>query len=217
MARYEDRVKAVSLRKQGLSYAAIKERLDVSKSTLSYWLRDLPLSREKINELRSLSPRRIERYRATMRKKREERLSAVYRQVEKTVKKLSDREILIAGLFLYWGEGGKTKPYTISLTNTDPDMVRFYMKWLRLLGVPKSKIKVRLHTYTDMNLVHIKQFWVDVTKIPLAQFHMPQIKQSNGEKIHYRGYGHGTCTIIVDDRDVSEYVLQGLVYLKKLQ
>ncbi len=42
MARYEDKKKAISLRKKGYSYNKIKEELGVSKSTLSSWLKDYP-------------------------------------------------------------------------------------------------------------------------------------------------------------------------------
>ena len=52
MALKEKRAEALILRKQELSYSEIKKRLNVSKSTLSLWLRNYPLSKEKINELR---------------------------------------------------------------------------------------------------------------------------------------------------------------------
>ena len=44
-AKSEDRLKAEKLRRElGLSYTEIAERTDVSKSTLSNWLRDIPLT-----------------------------------------------------------------------------------------------------------------------------------------------------------------------------
>ena len=47
------REKAINLRlKEELSYSEIQKRLHVSKSTLSYWLKDYPLTEEKILELR---------------------------------------------------------------------------------------------------------------------------------------------------------------------
>jgi DNA-binding transcriptional MerR regulator len=215
MARHKDRELALKLRRNGLSYSDIKTRLNVSKSTLSLWLRDLPLTRERINELRSNSPRRIERYRETMRLKKETRLSAVFKKAQKDIGSLSKREIFIAGLFLYWGEGGKTKPYTISLTNTDPNMIRFYMLWLKELGVPLSKIKVCLHLYSDMDIHKATQFWSDILHIPKTQFRTPHIKKVDSSKVFYRGYGQGTCNIILDNRDMSEYVLQALSYIRE--
>ncbi len=39
----KDKEIAIKLRKQGLSYSQIKNKLDIPKSTLSYWLRDIKL------------------------------------------------------------------------------------------------------------------------------------------------------------------------------
>ena len=74
MARREDKQKVLEYRKEGFSYSQIKEKLKVSKSTLSGWLCDMPLSEERIRELQADNPIRIERYRNTMRTKREARL-----------------------------------------------------------------------------------------------------------------------------------------------
>ncbi len=207
------KTKALKLREKGMSYSAIKEKLGVSKSTLSYWLRDMPLSRDKINALRAHSPRRIEKFRETMRIKRDVRLNSVFKKVSSDLGMLSRRELLIAGFFLYWGEGGKTKAYAITLSNTDPSMIRFYLSWIKILAIPQSKVKVRLHLYTDMNIKNETEFWIKETKISSDQFKKPHIKRSSLSNLSYRGFGHGTCNIIVDDRDVSEYVLQGLKYI----
>ena len=65
MARKEDKQKAITMRKKGMSYSQIKEKLNVSKSTLSGWLYNMPLSEKRIRELQADSPVRIEKYRNT--------------------------------------------------------------------------------------------------------------------------------------------------------
>jgi hypothetical protein len=215
MTLYKEREEAIKLRLHGLSYNVIREKVPVSKSTLSCWLREFPLSRECINELRAKSPIRIEKFRNTMQKKREERLKKVYTRVANDIKKMSKREIFLAGLFLYWGEGGKTKEYSITLSNTDPQMIIFYLKWLRNIGVSQEKIRVRLHVYSDMDIDKETRFWEAITGLNKNHFQKPHIKKSDSKKLTYRrGYGHGTCNIIVDERTISEYVLQGLKYIK---
>ena len=125
MARFQDREKALELRKQQLSYSQIKAIVGVSKSTLSVWLKDIPLSRERINELRAQSEVRIEKFRETMQAKRQRRLSSVYENQKERLLPLSRKEIFVAGLFLYLGEGAKTKTET-SLSNTNPETMRFF-------------------------------------------------------------------------------------------
>lgn len=216
MAHREKYAQALKMRKRGLPYSTIKEKLGVSKSTLSYWLRDFPLSRERINSLRAMSPRRIERFRNTMEKKRALRLSEVRKKVADNIGKLSKRELFLAGLFLYWGEGGKTKRYSITLANTDSNMIRFYLKWLEIMEIPPTKIKVRLHLYTDMDIEKETRFWIRETGIPKRNFQKPHLKKTLYKEVIQRGFGHGTCNIIVDGRDISEYVLESLRVLGEM-
>ena len=51
MARFKGHQKALTLRKQGMSYGQIKKILKISKSTLSDWLKNYPLTEERIREL----------------------------------------------------------------------------------------------------------------------------------------------------------------------
>src|SRR3989338_6401022 len=111
--RTELRQKAIDLRlKHQLSYSAIKERLGVSKSTLSYWLQEYPLTAEKILELRRKGWQKgeasRERYRLTMRKRRESIEKEEYDKKYAFLKKhLSRQNFYLAGLMLYLAEGGK--------------------------------------------------------------------------------------------------------------
>ncbi len=215
MAHRLKKIEALKMRRKGLPYSVIKEKLSVSKSTLSVWLRDMPLSPERINALRAKSPQRIERYRNTMKKKRDMRLSLVYEKAKQDIGTLTEREIFLAGLFLYWGEGSKTKRCTITLSNTDPNMIRFYLRWLQTVQVSTEKIKVRLQLYTDMSVADELKYWQGITKLPRRNFRNPYFKKSSREHIHEKGFGHGTCNVIVDNRDISEYILESLKVLGK--
>ena len=152
MARKEEKNNAIKLRKEGMSYSQIKETLGVSKSTLSGWLSDMPLSKTRLNELQR-NDLVIEKIRTTKLKTRNTRLAQVRNTVLKQVTPLSKREFLIAGFFLYWAEGGKTKSYTATLSNTDPRMIRAFIKWLILLEVSLDKMYIRLHLYMDIHLI----------------------------------------------------------------
>ena len=214
MARKEDKQKAIVMRKKGMSYSQIKEKLNVSKSTLSGWLYNMPLSEKRIRELQADSPIRIERYRNTMRVKRETRLGEVYKKVSKNIGNFSKRDLFLAGLFLYWGEGTKAQNSLVALTNTNPDMLKFFIEWLKLFGVKNKDLKVKLHLYSDMNTEESINFWSQELKIPLNNFYKPYIKKTSLKSITYKnGFGKGTCSVIVGDRDLWEYILMGLKYI----
>lgn len=203
------------MRREGASYSQIKQRIGVSKSSLSLWLRHLPLSPERIRELRDFSEIRIERYRETRRRTREARWAEVRKCAERDIGKLSQRELVIAGLFLYWGEGGKTSPASTTLSNTDPAMILFFMQWLEALAVPKEKLRVHMHFYSDMNVEKELQFWSKTLDLPLSSFTKPYIKNSKQTLLSYpQKFNHGTCNLLYHNRDVSEYVLKALDYIR---
>ncbi len=214
MARKEDKQKAIVMRAKGMSYSQIKEKLNVNKSTLSGWLYNMPLSDERIKALRDFSPIRIEKYRNTMRAKREARLKTVFEKVSADIGTISKREFFLLGLFLYWGEGTKSNYTSVQLTNTNPAMLKFFLKWLELFHVKKENLKVKLHLYSDMNIKKSIDFWSSELKISKNQFVKPYIKKTKLESITYKnGFGKGTCCVIFDNRDLWEYIIMGLKYI----
>ncbi len=215
MALLEKKLEAIRMRKEGASYSQIKEKLNVSKSSLSLWLHDMPLPEKRLRELRDWNVVRIERFQNTMRDKRENRWARVRELAAKDIRTLSRREIIIAGLFLYWGEGTKTSVASTSLSNTDPSMIRFFIRWLELLGASKSNLRVYIHLYTDMNVQQELRYWSKALNLPLSSFRKPYIKTSNRSGLSYpQKFTHGTCNLIYGNRDMSEYVLMALDHIR---
>jgi hypothetical protein len=215
MALREKKSEAILMRKEGASYSQIKEKLRVSKSSLSLWLHDMPLPEKRLRELRDWNAVRIERFRDTMRHKRESRWVEVRKRAVKDIRKLNKREFFIAGLFLYWGEGTKTSVASTSLSNTDPAMIRFFIQWLQLLGVSRDRLKVYIHLYSDMDARRELHHWSKVLDLPLTAFRKPYIKTSKRSGLSYpQKFTHGTCNLIYENRDISEYVRMALDYIR---
>ncbi|MEK7501753.1 MAG: helix-turn-helix domain-containing protein [Patescibacteria group bacterium] len=215
IAKEKEKQLVLALRKKGHSYSQIRKQVDVSKSTLSLWLGDFPLSKLQIRALRDKNPERIEKYRNTMRLKREAQELEAFINFKKKIKSFSEREKLISGLFLYWGEGTKSAPCTVAVTNTDPDIMKFFVHWLSILGVKKEKLKVVLHLYSDMNINKEMQFWSSHLTIPLSQFRKPYIKKTRLCDITYKsGFGHGTCSVLYLNKELYLFVRSGLKFLR---
>jgi hypothetical protein len=217
MALRKEKTFAIQLRKKGMSYSQIREKVLVSKSTLSIWLEEHPLSRERLRELRDLSPQRIESFRATMKKKRDARIATQAVRAKKDLGKLSKRELFVAGFFLFWGEGSKSRNGEVSLANTDPIMIKCFLEWLFLLECKREKIHFTLHLYEDMDIQKELSYWSKMLGFPLSAFHKPYIKKSKLSEITYKhGYGHGTCNARYMSQDLNDYVRTGLLRIREL-
>ncbi len=217
MKKPKEKESALKMRARGMSYSQIKSKIKVSKSTLSTWLENHPLSPEDIVRLRDLNPIRIEKYRNTRLKNREEKLKNIYNQISKEIGILSERELFLAGLFLYWGEGTKAARDMVAFTNTDPDMVKFFIRWINLFGIEKNSLKVKLHLYSDMDVEEKVEFWSNQLSIPKQNFRKPYIKESKFSSLTYKNsFGQGTCTVIYGSSEIHNRIIMGLKYLREV-
>jgi transcriptional regulator with XRE-family HTH domain len=217
MAKLQEHDEAIKLRKRGLSYSEIAKKLHVSRSTLSLWLKDMPLSYEQIQLLRGKSPRRIEKFRETMRKKKQAEEDRVFADIKSRFSTLSKRERILAGLYLYWGEGTKSAPCTVAITNTDPDVLKFFLKWLNEFSIKNNQVSVVLHLYKDMDYDKERIFWSTYLNVPESCFKKPHIKQSKLSGLSYKnGFGHGTCSVRYFKKDLYLFIRAGLRMIRTM-
>ena len=153
--KVRERELAIQLRvEQKLGYGEISKRLNVPKSTLSAWLKEYPLSEQRILELRreawSRGESKKERFRETMRKRREERDREVYTRQKARLGKLNKQSLFVAGLMLYLAEGSKKNDYSVVLANTDARLIHFFVWWMQeYLQVKKDSLRIQLHLYEN--------------------------------------------------------------------
>lgn len=197
----EVRAEALRMRlEQDMSYSQIRKQLKVSKSTLSYWLRDFPLSESRIAELKhegwTNGEASRERFRKTMREIREKKADEQYRAQLVKMRQLPGIAYYVAGLMLYLAEGDKKNVGRISIANTDCRTISFFMRWLeRFMDVDLNRIKIQLHLYETMKIDEEFEFWRKALGFNIKQFYKPSIRPVLKNSFNYReSYRHGTCS-----------------------
>lgn len=218
MAKFDLRIKARLLRSQGLSVKQITNELGVAKSTCSLWVRDIILSVEQLEMLKKREILGAERGRlkgALIQKERrikrieEEKINAL-----DLLGDLSDRDLFILGISLYWAEGSK-KRQKVGFVNSDPGMINLIIFWLKkYYKVKGSEIKARV----GINEIHkerdnkIKEYWSEKTKIPLKQFTLTSFKKVRNTKVYKNFSEHyGTLEITVLKPTRIYYKIMGLI------
>jgi len=186
-----------------LGYKAIAEQVKVSKSTLSRWLEDLPLTDERVLELRreawSRGEASREKFRETMRAKRDKREHEIYLAQKKKLSLISKQSLFISGLMLYAAEGDKKSKSDIAFTNTDSRLVLFFARWIvRFLGLPKEKLRVQLHLYENMNIKAEEHYWLGQLDLSEKQLWKSQVRTLRPKSFSYRDASrHGTCKLYI--------------------
>jgi hypothetical protein len=183
-AKDDLRERARELRGQGLDYEEIATALGVSKSSVSLWVRDLPIpERLSYEERRKRSAEGARRYWAAERPVREAARAATREAAAAEIGTLTDRELLITGAIAYWCEGGKSKSYTRSdrviFINSDPRLIVFFMRFLEAAGAPRASLRFRLYIHETASVEAAQHFWQDVTGATADQFATPTLKRHN--------------------------------------
>jgi transposase len=187
-AKDELRVKARQLQEEGLDYDDIAAQLGVSKSSVSLWVRDMPRpERLSYEECRKRSADGAARYWERERPLRKARREAVISAAADQIGTLTGREILIAGAIAYWCEGAKHKPhrpqYRIQFINSDPAIIRFFLRFLEAAGITSHDIHFRVYIHETADAVAAEHFWLGVTGSDPAQFHRTALKRHNPKTI----------------------------------
>lgn len=211
--------KAVELRKQGVAMGEIAQRLGVSKSSVSLWVRDVKLTPAQLNKLNS-NGHSVD----AIEKRRMSRLAGTKaRRVVITDKALLEAEKLVkdtlwcVGTSLYWGEGGKTQNM-VRLANSDPAVLAIIMKYFRITcAVPEHQFRGHIHTFAHCDEKKAERYWSDITGIPLKQFFKTYKKQSSASKDKRHTLPMGTCQVYVHDTQLFFRIMAWIEYLKRLE
>ncbi|MEU3375142.1 hypothetical protein ABZ734_32485 [Streptomyces sp. NPDC006660] len=207
-AKDDLRDRARELRAQGMTYDQIQVELGCSKSSISLWVRDLPKPGPRYTEAerRALMNEGLARLRAGQDDERRATKAAASDQVGR----LSDRELLLVGVGLYWAEGAKDKTYRRSerlhFINSDPDMIRVYLRWLELLGVPRERMRFRVSIHESADVAGAEQFWADLAGVDPATFQRATLKKHNPRTTRKNvAEGYRGCLVVYVTKSADLY------------
>ena len=171
----KEREKAIKLRKRGFSYSEILKEIPVAKSTLSLWLRSVGLSKR---QKQRLTGKKLAAALRGARSRKDQRLlitKEIKVKARGEIGKLSNRELWLIGVALYWAEGHKEKTHAspIKLGNSDPNLINIFLEWLqKVCKINRKDIKFRiyLHETSKNRLGEVKKYWARATKFPERDF-----------------------------------------------
>lgn len=211
-----DKPKAFSLRKEGKSYKAISKELSVPVSTLSNWFHGVDFSediRKRLaKEVHDESAVRL----ANLNKERGVALGIRYEQgrfeASNELRKHIGNPLFVSAIVAYWGEGDKLSKNHLRITNTDPQMISLFYKFLiDICHIDEDKIKGALFIYQDLDPEECKAYWVKNTGITL--FHKTMVLPSRHKT---KRLPYGICTLVVSNTYLKQKMLVWIDQLPKM-
>lgn len=184
----KDKDRAIQLRREGKSYREIVALTGIPKSTLFEWFHSLGWS-VKLKKKLSRTERGNARARmiALTDRMREERMllyTAYRNEAKNSFERYFRTPVFVAGLMLYWGEGdGKIENGNIRIANSDPMILRFFLGFISVyLSEIRSKVKMQLILYPDLDDIMCRKFWSRNVGVPLDKFIKTQYIEGRSSK-----------------------------------
>ncbi|MFB6550210.1 hypothetical protein [Streptomyces sp. NPDC056405] len=207
-AKDDVRERARELRLQGWTYDQIQVELGCSKGSISLWVRDLPKPerREPSEQAKLAARKRWEHELAVRDAAREQTKAAALQEVGR----MTDRELFLLGVGLYWAEGAKDKIYSrreyVLFVNSDPGMIKVFIAWLDLLKVERERLRFRVMIHENADVTAAEQYWASLVGAESTCFGKTTLKKHNPKTVrknvgdHYRG-----CLVIGVVRSADLY------------
>ena len=171
--KIEARNLARKLRTQGFSINQIKDKIGVSKGSVSLWVRDIEMTVENRSKLLAsgISSAVIEKRRRTRLDRESAKRQIIIDRAKSEIFKISDKELKLIGAMLYWAEGGKTQRGLVRFSNSDPIMIKLMMVFFRnVCNVPEKNFRGYFHIHPHLDSRKAEKYWSNVAGIPLHQF-----------------------------------------------
>lgn len=204
------------MRKNGASIRNIENELGIPRSTLSGWLKTVPLSKkQKVTLDNNWREALVHARRKAVKwhnAQKAERLRKAKKSASEFLSKIKDLETVqkTALTFLYLGEGSKTAD--TSMGSSNPLILQFFISSLtKLYEVPPESMKCELHLRADQNSKKMKTYWSKILGIPRQNFGKTSHDQRTAGKPtypHYKGVCIVRCGRVAIQRELM-YIAEG--------
>ncbi|MFZ2152983.1 MAG: hypothetical protein WAV41_02900 [Microgenomates group bacterium] len=216
----KDRAKL--LRKEGHTYSQINSILDTSvpKSTLSSWLKDIPLSKKAVSKIQKINNDNLIKARKSAingnylkQQKYLESINFKNKPVALHITNFDTGMIALSMLCLGEASKAKSKHRSFSLGSSDPRIIIIFLKLLkRFSNFDITKIRCTVQCRADQNTKTLERYWQKVTQIPFDQFYSTRIDQRTINKPTKNTEYKGVLVIDYYNRN-TQLILESLANL----
>lgn len=199
--KLDEKHAARKLRESGHSIKEISRELNVAKSSVSIWVRDIRLTnvqQEKLTK-NSHTYATVEKRRLARLTNESKKREAIITAAEKTIPKIKHKDLWLMGTMLYWAEGDKTQRM-VRFSNGDPEMIKIMMAFFRqVCGVPEDKFRGYIHIHHKLEHTAAEKYWSEITQVPDTQFFKTYRKPNKSSQNKKDSLPNGVLDIYVLD------------------
>lgn len=185
----------------------IARELAVSTSSVSRWVRDVELTDAQRSALREHG--RGDRVAAGSANRARARGRRAVWQAEGRARAREGDALHMAGCMLFWAEGSRSRN-SVYFTNSDPEMVRFFLEFLVSLGVERSAVRIDVNLFADhvSEERRIERHWLRVLDLPPSCLRRSTVnvysRHSSRKRVNRLPYG--TCRLSLHSTRIVQHL-----------
>lgn len=198
------RAKAIQLRKNGHSYNEIQKTVPVSKSTLSKWLKSINLSPNQKKRIEILGNKGRKRGNYVRKQIRKNKIAKIKENSQKLIKEISDKELWLVGISLYWAEGNKQRSKSqsgrVQFSNSDWKMIKIFITWLSKfenISADSLIYEIYIHETKKNEAEIIKRYWSKKIGVSTSLFDRIYLKKTKSKRTYHNETYHGLMRVTV--------------------
>ncbi len=179
---------ARSLRvEQQLTVDELAARLSLPRSTIFYWVRDLPLRGGARDATQREAPAKVSRVHS----------EAAYEEGLATFEELSAQPTFRDFVCIYLVQGDQRDRTRVALTNSDPAVMRLVSCWIARLT---NKVPfLSLQYLPGQSLKDLRRFWSETTGAEPRAIRVRRFAAAESGEQTVPGSAHGLLTVGVED------------------
>jgi predicted transcriptional regulator len=200
------REQAKELRREGKSVRDIAKYLGVSTSSVSSWVRDVPLTEIQRAALKEKQMRAAAQ--ALVGHNNREKYKKIREDFQQRGRERARNgsPLYLMGCMLYWAEGAKSRNM-LYFVNSDPNMMKLFMRFLRkemFIGDEDCSITIHCHSNDPAEQRRIGNYWLELLALPESRLRKIQVKQ--GSNTRRNMLENGVCGLRVSRSAVIQEI-----------
>jgi hypothetical protein len=213
MAKIEEKKKAIELRKQGESIKQIAKQVGISRGTASLWCSNIFLTdtQKSLLHQRMIIGGKVGRMKGRDANvtKRKNNIATQEKHAKVILGNLTDRDITMLGLGLYWGEGSKKNERRFIFTNSDSNIIQCMIRWLQIIGVSKNEIvgQIYINEQHKDRIKIVEKHWIQKLHIRKEQLRKSVMNRTPHKKYYENKNEYfGTFRLMVKKSTTLQYL-----------
>jgi hypothetical protein len=153
----------------------LAERLALSRSTVYYWVRDLPIPGSGSGGVWPEAARR--KGNVAMQRKYRLLREAAYEEGVREYETLAADPTFRDFVCLYIAEGYKRNRNAVCICNSDPAVMQIATRWIRALSAKELDVSIQYHADQDLN--ELREFWGGTLAVEPSKIKLQRKSNSN--------------------------------------